>query len=472
MSDVVGDANIENRSGISTESADPAAGAPVGTGPTPAPRRPSSFDDEDLRQIEAHHAYLARRKWLLIGIPVLLVVASFGLFRVMGRGSLVAQMSKVDVREAERLAADHPEDVEIQIAAGKREIDENLTAEAHDRMKRLAARYPKDRNVLAGLARTAAMTGSAHEAVDAYQKVLNLDPRSTTNLVMLAQIYTEAGLYSDAIVEFEKALAIDPHFLDKNPLYGRCLVEVGRYEDAMNQLTTVVTEMRMADNGFPPLAHAAIKLGRQFEVEAMIARRLYSTSLYYFGEVRHSYVLLALSQPHTPARLKDAETQARAAIGDQRSEYEWGLARVLQLEGKWREALEVAKKGVAREPAHRKCWQAIVDAADHLGDRETARQARAKVTELERPDREIKPLQDRIAASPDDRQAYLTLASALERLGRHAKAAEVIHKLLRKKGDDPEASALLAQYRTRAIDTLMLSTKDFSSTKAFYVPEE
>lgn len=466
------DESIKNRSGVSTESSAPSAGASRDTASEATARRFSSFDDEDLRQIDAHHAYLARRKWIVVGVPLVLVMASLALFQVIGRGTLVDRLSKVGVREAEQIAADHPNDIDIQIAAGKREIDEDLISEAHNRMKRLAARYPKDKNVIAGLARTAAMTGSAHEAVEAYNKAIEVDPRSTINLAMLAQIYTEAGLYSDAIVEFEKALAIDPHFLDKDPLYGRCLVEVGRYGDAMKHLTTVVTEMRMADDGFPPLAHAAIKLGRQPEVEAMISRRLYSTSLYFFGEVRHSFVLLALSQPITPARLKTAEAQARAAIGDQRSEYNWGLARVLQLEGKWREALEVAKKGVAREPGHRKCWQAVAVAADHLGDRNTARQARARLTELERPDQEIKPLQDRIAASPDDRQAYLALASALERLGRHAKAAEVIHKLLRKKGDDPEASALLAQYRARAIDNLMMASKNSSALKAFYVPEE
>lgn len=419
----------------------------------------SAYDADDRREIERHLAYIARRRWtVLVGVG-LFIVASMFLFSFMGRGTIVSKMKRASLPEVERLAAANPDDREIQLAAGKREMDDSLFREAYTRMQRLVKKFPDDFDVWLGLGRCAAANNNAFGAIEAYEKAASIDSKKDLPPALLAQTYFEAGLYTDACRQFELLRRFDPHRLDRNNQYGESLIRLGRPKEGLDHLLIVAKEMPMQDATYPPLARTAITLGRQEEAIEAIRNRLKVSATYDYGQVRSSFARIVLSRPLTKSWLESAAEQARKGTGDGIPEYYAVYAMVLRAQGKWSDALAEAQKGLKIDAKYRECLEVAADTASHVGDTAAAQAAKNTLAEIDRDEAEIKQLQKKVEVAPDDRAGYFALAAALGKKDRPARAAEALQQYIRKKGEDAETVALLNEYRKRAIEQLQATTQ-------------
>lgn len=365
------------------------------------------------------------------------------------------RLSTATTADLEKDLKQNPEDKQLMFRVAYKQVRDGKHKEALAIMQRLVQLEPQSTINWYGLARCAAGAGQAQLAIDAYKRVVALDPKQTKAQISLGEIYAAAGLITDALREYDAAN-------DKleaaryGALWPKCLVKKGRDEEAWEVLMTSIQRNPTQDEGYIILADLGLRLKRQNEAEIWLQRRLKMTSVYPVADVRRALARFLLAQPDSPDSLETAEVVLRVLISHVGNDEKTGalMGQVLLARGKSKEAKTFVEAGLKRDPDHRDSLRVLAEIYTKLGQPDKADQMRSRLALLEKKEGELPALRRAVEAAPDDVNARLRLAEALDREEQFGEATEECEAILAKNPTDTKAAALRDQYRQKALDKL------------------
>jgi serine/threonine-protein kinase len=266
------------------------------------------------------------------------------------------------------------------------------------------------------LARMSAMQGQTSVARQQVQKALANDPHSAEAYGALAEIDQADGRTQDAVAAAQKAI-------DLAPTDSRWPVRLGVIDFSSGKLEEAAAEWQKATELDPQNNSAFYDLG--------LAR----TQLGQFDEARKDLEMVLSLQP---------DPDAYSALGS-----------LLELEGKYDEAVSMDRKSIALSPGDYQVWGNLGSAYLWGGDREKSKQAYGKAIQLAEAQRTRTPddtfllvqlgdyyassgqpgpsevlLRKALALSPDDPDIEYRAGETYEILGQRSKAIPLIAKAL------------------------------------------
>jgi len=266
------------------------------------------------------------------------------------------------------------------------------------------------------LARMSAMAGQTALARQQVQKALAIDPHSAEAYGALAEIDQADGRTQDAITAAQRAI-------DLAPSDSHWLVRLGVIYFSSGKLEDAATEWQKATEIDPQNSSAFYDLG--------LAR----TQLGQFDEARKDLDKVLSIQP---------DPDAYTALGS-----------LLELQGKYEEAIKMDQKSIALSPGDYQVWGNLGSAYLWGGDREKSKQAYGKAIQIAEAQRTKSPddtsllvqlgdyyasseqpgpsevlLRKAMALSPDDPDIEYRAGETYEILGQRAKAIPLIARAL------------------------------------------
>jgi serine/threonine-protein kinase len=266
------------------------------------------------------------------------------------------------------------------------------------------------------LARMSAMQGQTSVARQQVQKALANDPHSAEAYGALAEIDQADGRTQDAVTAAQKAI-------DLAPTDSRWPVRLGVIDFSSGKLEEAAAEWQKATELDPQNNSAFYDLS--------LAR----TQLGQFDEARKDLEMVLSLQP---------DPDAYSALGS-----------LLELEGKYDEAVSMDRKSIALSPGDYQVWGNLGSAYLWGGDREKSKQAYGKAIQLAEAQRTRTPddtfllvqlgdyyassgqpgpsevlLRKALALSPDDPDIEYRAGETYEILGQRSKAIPLIAKAL------------------------------------------
>lgn len=323
-------------------------------------------------------------------------------------------------------------------------------------MEQLVAQSPGDLRFWQGLARIAAESAELKKATNSYKKILELDPNAADARYSLAQIYAEAGLITDALSEYDRAQKTDTSGKTDLIVWAKCLANKGRWEEAWEKLNTLLNENPMQDSAYAILYEVGHKVNKLEKTEELFRRRDKMAQMYPSGRIRTYLVRLLLSRANTTEELKDAEQFALYSVieGGQVPAYYAVLAQTQMRLNKWKEARSNINEGLNIDKNDQECLTLLAEWADKQHDASLASQSRDRLKAIQAKPDPIEVLRKTVATAPENREARLALAQALEKAERYGEAVEVCEEALSHTPDLKELSTLRDICRVKALEQL------------------
>jgi len=194
--------------------------------------------------------------------------------------------------------------------------------------------------------------GQNIQAVTEAQRGIALDPNSAQGYVWLAEVLTNQGKPAEALVAIEKAMRLDPRNPD-NYVHqqGVTYYQMGHWKEAIPILKRDLTHSPNQLWGHTCLANAYTMVGDEVDARAETAEIERAISLSPKSPVGYMALADVLNIQVKPAEaLVAVETAMRLDPGNNHDNYleEQGFAYTLA--GRWKEAISVLKRSLARDP--------------------------------------------------------------------------------------------------------------------------
>jgi len=222
---------------------------------------------------------------------------------------------------------------------------------------------------------------SYEKAVELANKALSLDEQSVGAYMVLANVYAQTGQFEKAMAAQKKALSLDPANSIINALYGFSLYKLGRFKEAIKFFKKAIrTDPKPPSWYLQPLGLSYFMMGQNEEAIAVFkklvsrepkkaaAHALLGAAFIASGKPEEAVGMLekALSlNPNPPGWYSGRLSVARLGIGQpeeaitllrealsrdpENAEVCQWLSVALTFEGKYEEALSMAKKAVSLE---------------------------------------------------------------------------------------------------------------------------
>jgi thioredoxin-like negative regulator of GroEL len=212
----------------------------------------------------------------------------------------------------------------------------------------------------------------------------------------------------------------------------------------------------MADQLFPPVIEAGLRLKRYDELEAILIRRLKNQPQYPVYFARGGLIRLIMARSRSEAMLAAAEKIADAGYTPRSAPPEFCAiySDLMLARHKPDKARRLAEQGLVVNKNDPACLEALSRALRASGDTRKAGQLAARVASLRGETPQITALQRQVTATPGDAGARRALADALAGVRRWGEAHEHYAILARQSPGDRALRDLVAKSRMEAIRRL------------------
>jgi tetratricopeptide (TPR) repeat protein len=206
-----------------------------------------------------------------------------------------------------------------------------------------------------------AARGDRKHALEHYAYAIDRDPRSPELIARYGEVSCEEAPGEGALARFERALALDPEYAPAFLGRARCLSRLGRTAEALAAAERAAALDPMSFATTREVARLLFVLGRPDDAWVWLEARLL---LEPDSRAAHALVLEAAERERDPARAERARRALRVVTDSPRAN-ERPLALAFASPHR---ALELAERRLAADPEDTDAWIAGLVAADLVGD--------------------------------------------------------------------------------------------------------
>lgn len=329
--------------------------------------------------------------------------------------------------------------------------------EAEKGYREALAADPSNSEALRGLGAIRRTRGDLAESAELITRAHDLAPDQPKLLLMLGSVQLEAGNMEASRSAYERALTLDPNLAGAHTALGhiammqgetglandyfRTALRVNEDPQALSGLGTLALDAGDAETALKYLARASDLAPNDASIAYALGRGFAKRGMLAFGEQAFRNALrLKPGLPHASnalgqlliqdKRSAEAEPYFRALQGVRGFELvaELGLADTLRIQEKLEDAIAAYQRALARKPGHEAGFEAMIWCMGKLG----------------RGQEVMSLLNQRIADFPEQIRWRATRARIFGSSGRHAEAAADWKWLGERDPQDPEAAVQLA----------------------------
>ncbi|MEZ5460276.1 tetratricopeptide repeat protein [Dokdonella sp.] len=329
--------------------------------------------------------------------------------------------------------------------------------EAEKGYREALAADPSNSEALRGLGAICRTRGQLAESAELIARAHDLAPEQPKLLLMLGSVQLEAGNIDASRSAYERALTLDPNIAGAHTALGhiammqgdtrlagdyfRTALRVDEDPQALSGLGTLALDAGDAETALKYLARASDLAPKDASIAYALGRGFAKRGMMAFGEQAFRNALrLRPGLPHASnalgqllihdKRAAESEPYFRALQGVRGFELaaELGLGDSLRIQEKFEEAIAAYQRALALKPDHEACFEAMTWCLGKLG----------RGQEL------LSLLDQRIAEFPEQVRWRATRARINGSSGRHADAAADWKWLVERDPQDPEAAVQFA----------------------------